>query len=88
MMPCKTFARALQAILIPAAVLAVGVGSVFAEELSIEPAQKKAAKILQARIQDGQSHFTISATERDNSSAASGFVKVPASRASWMMEPS
>ncbi len=80
MMQRKTFDRALQAILIPAAFLAAGVGSIFAEELSIETPQKKAAKILQARIQDGQSHFTISATERDNSPAASGFNSTANSR--------
>ena len=73
MMLLKNFARALQAILIPAAILAVGVGSLYAEELSAEPSQKKAAKILQTRIQDGQSHLTISATERDNSQATTGF---------------
>ena len=73
MMQRKIFARALQTVLIPVALLASGMGIVFAEELSAEPSQKKAARIVQARIQDSQSHFTISASERDNSPSGSGF---------------
>ncbi len=72
MMQRKIFARALQAILIPAALMAVGVGSLLAEELPTEPSQKKAAHISNVQVQDGQSHLTISATNRDNSLEKAG----------------
>lgn len=55
-----TFVRVLWSILIPAALMAVGVGSALAEELSAPPSQNKAARIVQAQILDNQSQFTLS----------------------------
>jgi len=59
----QVLTRALGLLLVPAAILVAGMEPVTAEELAFPPRQGKAARILEARVNDGQSRLTISAPQ-------------------------
>ncbi len=76
MTPYKVLARTLGLLLVPAALLVAGMGTANAEELDFPALEEKAPRILEARIEDGQSRLTISAPERNlNAAVPSGVDK-------------
>ncbi len=72
MMRCQTFARTAHLILIPVAMMAAGIGSLFAQELLHPPVKEKAAQIIEARIEDGQTHLAIAPALRGDPSKTTG----------------
>jgi len=68
MIRCTMFARSVRAILIPVAMMAAGIGSAFAEELPYPPSKDKAARIIEAHVENGQSRLTIAPALREDPS--------------------
>jgi len=64
MIRSQLLARTLREILIPVAIMAAGIGSALAEELPFPPSKDKAARIVDAQVEDGLSRLTIAPAQR------------------------